>query len=270
MVNRIWHHHFGAGLVKSLENFGVQGERPSHPELLDWLAVEFVDSGWSIKDLHRRMMNSRAYRQASAVTDDAAKLDPQNRWLSRMPIRRLNAEALRDSMLHVSGRLDTTMGGSPDEVIVELDGLANVAPNEDGTQRRSIYLQYRRTAIPSLMAAFDYPPMGPNCITRNQSIVSPQALMLMNDQQVREFSRGFAKRVAKELGSSDLSTARDRSDAVKAAYEMALSRSPSDAELAVGNAALQQFLEAWNGDAARTLETYCHTIFNSASFLYVD
>ena len=97
MVNRIWQHHFGTGLVATPDNFGVAGQPPSHPELLDWLAVEFMDCGWSIKQMHRLMMNSRVYRQSSRVTDQHHRIDPQNRWLARMPLRRMDAEALRDS-----------------------------------------------------------------------------------------------------------------------------------------------------------------------------
>src|SRR5690606_28644998 len=140
-------------------NFGRQTERPSHPQLLDWLAVRFASEGWSIKQMHRLMMNSRTYRQSSRVSDDALRLDPQNRLLSRMPLRRMDAEALRDSLLRVSGQLDETAGGPPDPVSVDRDGLVSVDGSTEGGWRRSIYLQYRRTEIPTLMDTFDYPEM---------------------------------------------------------------------------------------------------------------
>ncbi len=267
MVNRIWFHHFGAGLVRELENFGVKGGRPSHPELLDWLAVEFVRRGWSVKEMHRLIMNSRTYRQSSRVTDDRQRLDPQNRFLSRMPLRRMDAEALRDSLLFVSGKLDGRPGGSPDTVSVDRDGLVSVNPTAGGGWRRSIYLQYRRTEIPTMMDTFDYPEMGPNCTLRNVSIVSPQPLMLMNNRHVRELSAALAGRVEKILaGQADV----DHGAQVDTVYRLALSRSPSDRERMVGVDALQELESAWHGEPQSALETYCHTIFNSAAFLYVD
>src|SRR5690606_4720557 len=122
-----------------------------------------------------------------------------NRWLSRMPLTRMDAEALRDSLLAVSGRLDATPGGPPDPVSVDRDGLVSVYPTAGGGYRRSIYLQYRRTEIPTMMDTFDYPEMGPNCLSRNVSTVSPQSLMLMNNKHVREMAAAFAKRVLASL-----------------------------------------------------------------------
>lgn len=263
MVNRIWHHHFGTGLVKTLDNFGVQGERPSHPELLDWLAVEFVRRGWSIKEMHRLMMNSRTYQQSSRVDDERAHIDPQNRLLSRMPMRRLDAESLRDSLLFVSGRLDETPGGIPDPVEVSREGQVTVVPTSRGGWRRSIYLQFRRTEIPSLLETFDYPQMGPNCIMRNVSTVAPQSLMLMNSQHVRELAAAFAKRVQTIAGEEDCVAT------VDAVYQLALSREPDERERGFGIQALEELSAHW-GNRKQALETYCHTIFNSAAFLYVD
>ncbi len=130
MVNRIWYHHFGSGLVSGPGELWCAGERPSHPELLDWLAIEFVERGWSIKEMHRLIMNSRTYRQSSRITDDRQTLDPPNRLLSRMPLRRLDAESIRDSLLFVAGKLDDTPGGIPDAVSVNRDGLVSVNPTE--------------------------------------------------------------------------------------------------------------------------------------------
>ncbi len=194
MMNRIWYHHFGTGIVKDLENFGIKGERPSHPQLLDFLAIEFIRRGWSIKEMHRLIMNSRTYRQSSRVTDERREIDPDNRLLSRMPLRRLDAEALRDSLLFVAGKLNDRPGGLPDTVSVDRDGLVSVNPDEGGSWRRSVYLQYRRTEIATMMDTFDYPPMGPNCLARSVSIISPQALMLMNNGHVRELAVAMAAR----------------------------------------------------------------------------
>ena len=267
IVNRIWYHHFGAGLVRSLENFGVKGDRPSHPELLDWLAVTFLENNWSIKHLHRLIMNSETYRQSSQVTEDRNRLDPQNRLLSRMPLRRMDAEALWDSLLSVSGTLDSRAGGRPDQVSVNRDGLVSVIQSSGGTTRRSIYLQYRRTEIPSLMATFDYPEMGPNCVSRTVSTVSPQSLMLMNNSHVRQLSVAFAARVDAMLENS---VADDPGAAVDAVYAFALSRLPNKAERQLGVDALTILNDQWNDQPNAALATYCHTIFNSAAFLYID
>ncbi|MCP4786415.1 MAG: DUF1553 domain-containing protein [Fuerstiella sp.] len=267
MVNRIWYHHFGTGLVKTLENFGVKGERPSHPELLDWLAVTFVERGFSIKEVHRVIMNSRTYRQSSRITDEAWKHDPGNRLLSRMSLRRMDAESLRDSLLFISGQLDDTPGGPPDPVSVNRDGLVSANSTAGGRWRRSVYLQYRRTEIPSMMEAFDYPEMGPNCLSRSVSTVSPQALMLMNDQHVRDLAVSFAARVESILEQRGAATPRDQVDMV---YQLALSRSPGEVERHLCVETLQELHRVWQGKPHAALETYCHTILNSAAFLYVD
>ena len=270
MVNRIWYHHFGTGLVKSLENFGVKGERPSHPELLDWLAVEFVERGWSIKHLHRLFMNSRTYRQSSRVTDERQKLDPQNRLLSRMPLRRMDAETLRDSLLFVSGTLDDRPGGRPDSVSVNRDGLVSVNPTPDGQWRRSLYVQYRRTEIPSMLETFDYPEMGPNCVARTVSIVSPQSLMMLNNEHVRELATAFANRVQAILSSQDPVRVDPVAAQVDTVYQLALNRLPSDVERRIGIDSLKLLQTEWQGDRHAALATYCHTILNSAAFLYID
>jgi mono/diheme cytochrome c family protein len=267
MVNRVWYHHFGTGLVQTLENFGAKGERPSHPELLDWLAVTFVERGWSIKELHRVIINSRSYRQSSRITDERQKLDPQNRLLSRMTLRRMDAEALRDSLLFVSGQLDENAGGPPDAVTVNRDGLVSAIPTPTGRWRRSVYLQYRRTEIPSMMDTFDYPEMGPNCLSRNVSTVSPQSLMLMNNAHVRKLASSFAARVEAIVESRSAEKPGDQVDTV---YQLALSRSPTETERRLGIDTLKELHSLWQGRSHAALETYCHTILNSGAFLYID
>jgi hypothetical protein len=270
MVNRVWYHHFGTGLVKSLENFGVKGERPSHPKLLDWLAVNFVERGWSIKDLHRLIMNSRTYRQSSRITERLGRLDPQNRLVSRMTLRRMDAEALRDSLLFVCGQLDDTPGGPPDSVSVNHNGLVSANPLPDGRWRRSIYLQYRRTDIPTMMETFDYPEMGPNCLTRSVSTVSPQSLMLMNNKHVRELATAFAANVAAILRDSEAEGHDAHGAQVDTVYHVALSRPPTGLERRIGIETLKELTTAWRTEPQAALETYCHTILNSAAFLYID
>ena len=267
LVNRVWYHHFGTGLVRTLENFGTKGDRPSHPELLDWLAVTFVEREWSIKELHRVVMNSQTYRQSSRITDDRRKLDPQNRLLSRMSLRRMDAEALRDSLLAVSGRLDERQGGPPDRVSVDHDGLVSVDPTDDNCWRRSVYVQYRRTEIPSMMDTFDYPEMGPNCLSRSVSTASPQSLMLMNNEHIRDLASSLADRVEAVQQENDSKSSEGIIDTV---YQLALSRLPDEVERQLGIDALKELQSIWKNKPRSALETYCHTILNSGAFLYVD
>lgn len=260
MVNRIWYHHFGRGLVGTLENFGLQSEPPSHPELLDWLALEFMKNGWSVKEMHRVMMNSRTWKQSSRVVDDHLKKDPDNLMYSRMPLRRLDAEALRDSLLFVSGKLDPAAGGPPDEVSVDREGAVMAKATANGEWRRSVYMQYRRTETPTMMAAFDYPEMGPNCVSRSTSTVSPQSLLLMNNERVRHLAGAFAERIESETLSGQVSEV----------YRLALSREPTPREKKLGVEALTKLKSNWDGDGGRALTAYCHALLNSAAFLYVD
>ena len=267
MVNRVWYHHFGSGLVRTLENFGTQGDRPTHPELLDWLAVKFVENNWSIKELHRLIMNSRTYRQSSRVNEKHLDLDPQNRLLSRMTVRRMDAEALRDSLLFVTGRLRNAAGGPPDPVSVSRDGLVSAVPDVDGRWRRSVYLQYRRTETPTIMEVFDYPEMGPNCLTRNVSTVSLQPLMLMNSKHVHDLAAAFAARVQNILSQKN---APDNANRVEIVHQLAVNRPPSGAERDTCLRALARLQSLQIDEPQTALAVYCHTILNSAAFQYVD
>jgi hypothetical protein len=274
MVNRIWQHHFGNGLVRSVGNFGKAGTPPTHPELLDWLAREFMASpgrqpggGWSIKAMHRLMMTSAAYRQSSAVTADQKKLDPDNRLCSRMPLVRLDAEQTYDTLLLAAGRLDLTPFGPADAVQARADGLVTPAEKGHGW-RRLIYVQQARKRLPTHLETFDSPIMNPNCLERRESTVAPQALYLMNNGMIQRLAENFAERVSREAGS-------DPSSQVERVYLIALGRPPSEAEKKVGVAALQRFAETWTKQPAgaagtKALATYCHAIVNSAAFLYVD
>lgn len=266
LVNRVWAKYFGRGLVATLDNFGVQGAKPTHPELLDWLARDFVDSGWSLKHLHRTLLLSRAYRQGS-VAETAPAVDPENLLLACMPLRRLDAEALRDALHAVAGRLDLRLFGPPAPVTVRADGLIVDDPAAAG-HRRSVYLRLRRTEMPSLLATFDYPEMQPNCIQRNVSTVSLQPLMLMNNQRVRELAGAFADR---------LLAAPPDTDRVRLAFETALQRAPTVEEVAAAQAVLAQAQTSWQSEGLsparaqrEALAALCHTLFNTAEFLHVD
>ncbi len=286
MVNRIWKYHFGTGIVASLGNFGKTGTPPTHPELLDWLACEFMKptkptdgrpwvagEAWSIKHIHRLIMTSSAYRQSSTVTPELARLDPANALLSRMPLVRLDAESLYDSLLLVAGRLDETRGGPADLVRGRADGLITPTGTATGW-RRLVYVQQMRKQIPTHLETFDFPQMNPNCIERRDSTVAPQALHLMNNGMVEQLASDFAKRVRREAGGNPRRQ-------VEAVYLIALSRLPSADEMKLGREALEKFADEWekqqpagkyDRDVAelKALATYCHAIMNSAAFLYVD
>ncbi|MBI1915211.1 MAG: PSD1 domain-containing protein [Planctomycetes bacterium] len=268
-VNRLWKHHFGTGLVKTLGNFGKTGTPPTHPELLDWLAREFVRQGGSFKAMHRLLMTSSTFRQSSAVTPDQEKLDPDNALYSRIPLVRLDAEALYDTLLLVASRLDSTPFGQPDAVGVRADGLVTPTGTARGW-RRLIYVRQARKQIPTHLESFDYPNMNPNCLERRESTVAPQALHLMNNGTVHQLAEHFAARVSREAGT-------DPSKQIEKVYCIALGRPPSNEEKEIGMAALRKFADRWaagkqDRDAAgqKALTTYCHAIMNSAGFLYVD
>ena len=259
MVNRIWKHHFGRGLVRTLDDFGKAGERPTHPELLDWLAVEFMDSGWSIKHMHRLILTSRTYRQTSRISQEQLKKDPENKLWSRMPMMRLQGEALRDSMLFLSGRLRFEQFGPADQVDVSSDGLVMARPKNE-TWRRSVYLRQRRTEVPTLLASFDLPVMSPNCVDRTESNVVTQVLHMMNNKLIRQLSDAFAKRVAYE-----------RSDGINEqllhAFRLALGRDADQQEMLLIHRELEPLI---NKSEVEALQAFCHALFNTAEFLYLD
>ncbi len=268
MVNRIWARHFGEGIVTTLGNFGHTGAAPSDQALLDWLAVEFVKQNWSIKAMQRLMMTSTAYRQSSAVIPALETADPDNRLVSRMPLRRMDAEVLNDAILEAAGRLDTRMFGPPDPVLVRNDGLVTPIQLPTGW-RRSIYVTQRRSKIPTMLDNFDFPQLSPACLTRMQSNVAPQALHLLNNATIYELASDFATRLEKEAGT-------DSRRQIEQAYWIALSRSPSAEEMRVASEDLAKLKQAAAKDVKgasaehEALTAFCHTIFNSAAFLYID
>ncbi len=266
-VNRMWARHFGTGIVKSLGNFGRTGTPPSNPELLDWLATEFVQRGWSIKALHRLMMTSSTYRQNSTVTAALEKSDPDNVLLSRMPLKRMDAEPLYDSLLMISGRLDDDRYGPPEPVQVRDDGLVTPIATDKGW-RRSVYLAERRTEPTTLLESFDLPPMSPNCLERNTSTVAIQALHLLNNSMVENLAETFAQRVRKEVGE-------EPEKQIERTYWIALSRPPTEDEKAESLQALRRFksMQASAESAVadqKALASLCHALVNSAAFLYID
>jgi hypothetical protein len=269
MVNRMWANHFGSGIVKSVGNFGRAGSGPSNQELLDWLAIEFVKQGWSMKAMHRMMITSSTYRQSSKVTPEIEKADPQNKMLSRMPLRRMEAEVLSDTMVLVAGQLEERRFGPPDPVMVRDDGLVDPIQGEHGW-RRSIYVQQRRSETSTLLESFDFPQLSPACLERSRSNVAPQALNLLNDGMVLELADYFAARVEKEVGTNPRQE-------IEEVYWIALSRPPDDQELKTALDSLLDFREI-EGKAGmpagqadhKALAKLCHMVMNSAAFIYID
>ena len=270
-VNRVWKHHFGHGIVRTLDNFGKTGAPPTHPELLDWLAVEFMQQGWSIKWLHRLIVTSATYQQTSRLSlgDDLPEEQLRTELLWGMPLQRMEAEVVRDTLLSVSGQLDLTPFGPPDAVDERPDGLVTSRRTSAGW-RRSIFVQQRRTKIPTLLENFDFPQMGPNCLERGESIVAPQALHLLNNAMVHELAGQFATRVSSMTGA-------EPTRRVRTVYRLAMSHEPTAEETQLGVELLDQFQKRWRASGLteseatqKSLASYCHGIMNSAAFLYVD
>ena len=271
-VNRLWQQHFGRGIVATPSDFGRHGQAPTHPELLDWLARRLVADGWSTQRMHRLMMTSAAYRRASTMVSDAAARDPQNRLLWRMNRRRLEAEAVRDSILTVSGRLSPTRGGPgvypriPKDVNVQLPNndkeLSWYGCTDEENLRRTIYVFQRRSLTFPIVEVFDGAPMSQSCPTRAQTTVAPQALTLFNGEFCREEARHFAERVRREAGDEPRRQ-------VSYAFLVALARVPTaeEAEAAMQFLAKQQVVR---GDARAAMADLCHVILNTNEFMYID
>ena len=266
-VNRLWQHHFGQGIVATPNDFGVMGAAASHPELLDWLAAELLANGGRIKPLHRLMLLSATYRQSGTVPNRlAADSDPGNQLLWKFRRRRLEAEALRDSLLAVSGQLNRQAGGPgvrlplpPEIAALQYKGSWQAHPDPLQHNRRAIFLFVKRNNRPPLLTNFDAPGTMVSCGRRNQSSHAGQALTLLNSPELDRQARAFASRLETEAGRAPVAV-------VQRAYRLALGRSPSPDELSLGRA----FLEAGDGSFAETLSDYCLVLFNLDEFLYVE
>jgi cytochrome c553 len=286
LVNRVWLLHFGRGIVNSPGDFGHLGERPTHPALLDWLADEFMTQGWSLKQLHRTIMTSTAYRQSSKRTREIDAVDPENRWLARASVRRLEAEEVRDAILAVSGRLTARLYGPPVPVTPDEVGQIIVgADTRDSSNRptgktvdlgaeefrRSLYILVRRSMPLSMLEAFDAPVMSPNCDRRASSTVAPQSLMMMNNEFVVRHSEVLADRVSALAGD-------DPAARVRLAWRLTFASEPTAEQVAAAVAYLgeqqKEFASSTAKDAPpparRALATFCQALLNSNEFLYVD
>ncbi|HAV61343.1 MAG TPA: hypothetical protein DCY13_03155 [Verrucomicrobiales bacterium] len=264
-VNRVWQGHFGRGLVPTANDFGLAGERPTHPELLDWLTSEFMAQGWSVKQLHKLIVTSATYRQSSAPRNEAAMAtDPDNTLYWRQNLRRLTAEQLRDALLQVSGQLTGKAGGEPVWPELPAEVLqANPAFLDDNAEKtkgwypspeaeqgaRSVYLVQKRTVRVPFLEAFDLPSNELSCARRQESIVAPQAFSLLNSDLAARCARAFAGRIAAE-----------GDEAIEKAFALSLQRAPTDSELAACRKLSQE----------HGLAAVCRALLNVNEFLYVD
>ena len=241
MVNRLWQHHFGRGIVSTPNDFGVSGERPSHPELLDWLASDLVEHGWTLKRLHKLIMLSQTYMQSGAYDESRAVIDRENVLLWRRTPQRLEAEAIRDSMLAVSGRLDLTQFGP--------------GTLDQNMTRRSVYFFIKRSQLIPMMMLFDWPEHLVSIGQRPVTTIAPQALMFMNSPQGRDYATAFAKRLPQDAPEQT----------VREAWRLAFGRIPTDAE----SAASVQFLKQ-QPDPQQALVNLCQTILSMNEFVYLE
>lgn len=291
IVNRVWLHHFGRGLVMTPADFGVLGQPPDHPALLDWLAAEFIESGWSLKHLHRLILSSNAWQQSLRSDRLADELDPDNRFYAGSRLRRLDAEVIRDCMLSIAGQLNEKSFGPPVPVMADrvgrfVIGKENLNAGRPGAVidmkgeqfRRSIYIQVRRSRPLSVLNAFDLPAMSPNCDMRRPSTNSTQALMMINSDLLLEYSRAFGKRLENEAGQ-------EAAAQIGLAWQLVYSRAPEPSEVATATQFVSDqtaiFAEQppWKSGSgkppARTAEqeavaVLCQMLLSSNEFLYMD
>jgi hypothetical protein len=261
MVNRIWQGHFGEGLVRSANNWGRTGDRPEYPELLDYLAARFIESGWSVKAMHRLIMLSEAYQRSARAPKSTREADPSNRLLAWFNRQRMSVEQLRDSLLAIDGSLDETMGGT---LLIEKNGKRQKVDAEE-VKRRTLYLPVRRGNIPTLLNTFDFGDATTPGEGRTRTNVAPQALFLLNSKFVIERSRGLAARLLEDAALTD-------AERVERAYLMALTRRPTPSET---DEALS-YIGAMKGrlpegdNTALAWQSFCHVLLSTSEFLYVD
>jgi hypothetical protein len=278
-VNRVWQRLFGRGIVETTDNLGVSGARPSHPELLEWLAGEFRRNGRQLKPLLRLILTSAVYRQASALAENPTahklhELDPDNQLLGRMRLRRLESEIVRDSLLAVSGKLDRTAGGPPVPLESRSDGTIAVPqkglPSATAASRRSVYLLARRHYHATVLGAFDQPLLATHCTCRQPSTVVSQALTMLNDRFVLEQAGAFAERVARSAGTAS------PEEKVELAFRLALVRRPKPRETTWSTDLLTEQKEHYLRSGLspeqaeqRALTHLCHMLLNTSEFLCV-
>jgi hypothetical protein len=261
MVNRIWQGHFGEALMRTPNNWGKMGETPTHPDLLDFLAKRFIESGWSIKAMHRMILLSSVYQMDSQAPKEVRDADPANRLWSRFNRVRMSVEEIRDSLLALGGNLDTAIGGS----LLPNSGPRVKRVDPDDITRRTIYLPVRRGSIPTLLSTFDYGDATTPGDGRPRTNVAPQALFIMNSRFVMERAGGFAKRLLDDPALSE-------PQRIECAYLMALTRQPDSAEV---DSALTYIADLEKKlaqpDAHRVAwRSFCHVLMSTNEFLYLN
>jgi hypothetical protein len=271
IVNRVWQHHFGRGIVRSANNFGELGDPPTHPELLDWLALWLIEHDWQLKPLHRLIMSSNAYRMSSTGSDEAIAADPTNDLFWRFDLRRLSAEELRDATLMTSGRFNPKVYGPSmypalsKEVLATQsrpgDGWGESSPDEQS--RRSVYIYVKRSLLTPLLTAFDFPDVDSSCEARFVTTQPGQALAMLNGEFINQQAGYFAERVAAEAG------ARPR-DQIARAMELALNRKATDHEVAEGLALYGRLSREYGQEPREALRLWCLTVLNLNEFVYLD
>ncbi|HUS05963.1 MAG TPA: DUF1549 and DUF1553 domain-containing protein, partial [Bryobacteraceae bacterium] len=267
MVNRIWQGHFSEGLVRTPSNWGLMGEKPTHPELLDFLAAKFVENGWSVKTMHRMIMLSSTYQQSSQISKLKADTDPANRLWSRFPRRRLDVEEIRDGMLAIDGSLDLTMGGTLQSGKgtdgENAEGRKSISP--ETVKRRTVYLPLRRSNLPTLLNLFDFGDATTTNEGRARTNVAPQALFMMNSKFVTERAETLAKQL---LSNANL----DDRGRVTAAYSRILSRQPAADEIGGALDYVKSVAAQRPGDTAvlQSWQSLCRILLASNEFMYLD
>jgi mono/diheme cytochrome c family protein len=251
IVNRLWQHHMGRGIVGTPSDFGIRGERPTHPEMLDYLTSELIRNGWRLKPIHKLIVTSSAYQTASSADEANLKLDRDNTLYWRRPAKRLEAEAIRDSLLSFSGQLDTQMYGP--------------GTLEEASKRRSIYFTMKRSKLIPMLVIFDAPDGTVGVAERSSTTVAPQALLMMNNPQVRQWAKSFAARVVKDAQKPE--------EAIQRAYRLALNREPTADELADGVAFVKREEASYNGKANAkelALADFCQVVMCLSEVMYVE
>ncbi|MEZ0276074.1 MAG: DUF1553 domain-containing protein, partial [Roseimicrobium sp.] len=256
IANRIWHYHFGTGIVDTPSDFGVNGGKPTHPALLDWLACELMDNGWSMKHLHRLILTSATYRQASTARDQAMQVDSGSRLLWRFPPRRMEAEPLRDAILAVSGALDLKMGGPGFDLFEPNTNYVKVYTTKEeygpAEFRRMVYQNKPRVELDSIFGSFDCPDAGQATPSRTMSTTPLQALSLLNSKFAVQQAEMFATRVQREAGD-------DAGGQISRAFVLAFGRSPAGDEKAAAMALVKE----------HGLPALCRALYNANEFLQI-
>jgi hypothetical protein len=276
IVNRLWQQHFGRGIVATPNDFGLQGERPTHPELLDWLAAELVENGWSLKHIHRLMVTSAAYRMSSLVEPDeqtatrTAQVDHDNKLFWKANRRRLEGEAIRDAMLQISGELNFEMHGpsARPELPAGVSERYAWKPNPEPSHRnrRSVYVLAKRNLRYPLFEAFDQPDLHQSCPRRAVTVTAPQSLAMLNSELTLDLAHRWADRLVAEHGDSPR-------DIVQTAYRAAYSREATEKEVKLSERFLTEELQSRKKPGKLGVDevaAFCHALFNTNEFITVD